>query len=132
MSTFITPTHATCHTCQLPTTQTDAQPVCLLLPTGRHHNGVELLTASATLYECDDCFTASASAEEHLYTVHSCGTTRTIGAATPEEAAVLMMRDRGWRSTRSVAVIGSGVRCEFLDCELVNDVLQFSERVDLP
>jgi len=123
-----------CYTCHQPTTKHDAHQIRLLLPTGRHRNGVELLQASATLFECNDCLSAEfeTSEDTHLYVVHTCGITRTIGAATPEEAAVLMLRDRGWRSTRSIAVIGSGVSCEFLDCELLDGVLQFSERVDLP
>jgi hypothetical protein len=124
-----------CLTCQLPVAQADAQPIRLLLPTGRHHNGVELLKASATMYECGSCLSAEFEASEtptHLYTVHTCGTTRTVGAGTPEAAAVLMLQDRGWASTRSIAVIGAGARCEFLDCELVDGALQYSERVDLP
>lgn len=124
-----------CYTCHQPTTERDAQPMHLLMPTGQFRSGIELLQASATLYECDGCLSAEFAASEeptHIYTVHSCGVTRTIGAPTPQEAAVLMLQDRGWRSTRSIAVIGSGVRCEFFDCEVVGGQLQYSERVDLP
>ncbi|HEX2556683.1 MAG TPA: hypothetical protein VHK86_00035 [Nitrososphaera sp.] len=87
------------------------------------------------MFECSSCLEAEfESGEEpaHLYTVHSCGTTRTVSAATPEEAAVLMLQDRGWTSTRSIAVIGAGAQCEFLDCERVGGALQYSERVELP
>ena len=129
----MTTTITTCYTCQRPTVERDAQPIRLLVPSGRYRNGVELPRISReTVYECDSCFEASSSADEHLYVVHSCGISRTIGAATPEEAAVLMLRDRGWTSTRSVAVTGTGARCEYLDCEIVDGQLQFSEQVDLP
>jgi hypothetical protein len=87
------------------------------------------------MYECNDCLSAEFESSEesaHLYTVHSCGVTRTVGAATPEEAAVLFMRERGWRSTRSVAVCRNNEWLEYLDCEIVDGALQYSERVDLP
>lgn len=130
--TAINTTTIECYTCHQPTTEQDSQQIRLLLPTGKHRNGFELLTASATLYECETCFAAGARADEHIYVVHTCGTTRTIGAATPQEAAALMLRDRGWRSTRSVAVQVGNTWTEYLDCELVNGALQFSEQVDLP
>lgn len=129
MSTTIT----TCYTCHQPTTERDAQPIRLLLPTGHHRNGVELLKASARVFECDTCFAASARADnELLYIVSSCGTTRTVSATSHEAAAVLFMRERGWRSTRSVAVCAGSAWQEFLDCELSGGQLQYSERVDLP
>lgn len=124
-----------CYTCHQLTTEQNMQPIRLLTPTGRFRNGVEILRASKNMYECDACLNAEFETGEtptHIYTVHSCGITRTIGAATPEEAAVLMLRDRGWRSTRSVAVQTGNVWCEYLDCELVGGQLQYSERVDLP
>jgi hypothetical protein len=135
MSTLTNSTTIECLVCHQPTSSTTSQPVHLLLPTGRFRAGVEILQASATLFECSSCLEAEFEASEtptHIYTVHTCGTTRTIGATTPEEAAVLMLQDRGWTSTRSIAVIGAGAQCEFLDCERVGDHLQYSERVELP
>lgn len=129
----MTSTIVTCYTCQLQTAERDAHQVRLLIPTDRHRAGQELLTASATAYECNDCLSTSARADdEHIYVVHTCGTTRTIGAATPEEAAVFMLRDRGWRSTRSVAVQTGNTWTEYLDCQLAGGQLQYSEQVDLP
>lgn len=128
----VTPLTVPCYTCHQPVVQASAQPICLLTPSGRYHDGHAVLKMGETVYECDSCFTASASAEEHLYTVYACSTTKTVGAATPEDAAALMLQAHGCRSTRSVAVIGSGVRCEYLDCEVMNGALQFAEQVQLP
>jgi hypothetical protein len=133
--TNVTPITDPCYSCHQPVVQPDAQPVRLLVPSGRYHDGHAVLKASETVYECGSCQTAEFETSEqvsHIYTVLTCGTTRTVGAATPEEAAALMLKDRGWASTRSIAVIGAGVQCEFLDCELVNGSLQFSEQVQLP
>jgi hypothetical protein len=121
-----------CYTCHQPTTDRDAHQVRLFTPTGRFRNGHEILSTSRLVHECNDCFAASPDEDLHIYTVHTCGTTRTVSAATPEAAAVLMLQDRGWASTRSIAVIGSDVQCEYLNCELVDGALQYSERVDLP
>jgi hypothetical protein len=129
---MLTSTTIECYTCHQPTTEHDAQPIHLLLPTGRHRNGVELLKASQHVYECGSCFTASARADdEHLYIVSSCGTTRTVSATSHEEAAALFMIELGMRSTRSVAVCQGKRWTEYLDCEVVNGQLQYSERVEL-
>jgi hypothetical protein len=134
MSTTIT----TCYTCHLPVAQASAQPIHLLIPAGRRRAGQELLKASATLYECGSCQDAyfasleRAASNEQLYIVSSCGTTRTVSAATPEAAAVLFMQERGWRSTRSIAVCRENKWTEYLDCQLVNGQLEYSEQVDLP
>lgn len=121
-----------CYTCHRLTTEQNTQPIQLLTPTGRNRNGHAVLGTNQVVRECDGCLSAEFEASEptHIYTVHSCGVTRTVGAVSPEEAAALLMKDRGWRSTRSVVVFGDGGQVEFLDCELINDDLQFSKRVD--
>ena len=69
---------------------------------------------------------------QQIYKVHTCGTTKEFSATTPEQAAAMMLQDRGWTSTRSIAVIGTNKRRDFLDCELVGGVLQFTSRKALP
>jgi hypothetical protein len=66
--------------------------------------------------------------QEKAYTVQTCGTTKQFVATSPEAAAVLMLQDRHWTSTRSVMVRDGGQWIDFLDCELVDGVLQFVSR----
>jgi len=66
--------------------------------------------------------------QEQNYTVQICGTTKQFVATSPEAAAVLMLRDRGWTSTRSIMVRDGSQWIDFLDCELVDGKLQFVNR----
>jgi hypothetical protein len=121
-----------CYTCHQLTTEQNTQPIRLLTPTGRNRNGYAVLSTSQVANECEACFAASTDEDTHLYIVSSCGSARTVGATTHEEAAVLFMRARGWRSTRSVAVCKGNQWTEYLDCQMVNGTLEYSKQVDLP
>ena len=64
--TNVSPVTVPCYSCHQPVAQADAQPVRLLVPTGRYHDGVAVLNADKTVYECGTCLTAEfeAAAQE--------------------------------------------------------------------
>jgi hypothetical protein len=66
------------------------------------------------------------------YDVYIAGSKLPITADTPEEAAIAGLQSKGWRSVRSIAVMGDGVHFEFLDCEIVDGKLHYAETSPLP
>jgi hypothetical protein len=66
------------------------------------------------------------------YTVYIAGSKIDLTAETPEEAAVRSMKAKGWTSVRSIGIIGDDVHFEYLNCEIVDSTLRYSETSPLP